>query len=81
MKTNTTSSLCANFGHNFYRTNKSGQLSDVVKCKNCSMEVSLNHNGDLDETEDKLLIHNVMKKLFLLRNYTFRKPRKQAFSI
>ncbi|NNK87472.1 MAG: hypothetical protein HKO90_04250 [Flavobacteriaceae bacterium] len=81
MKTNATFSLCANFGHNFYRPTQGGRMSDVVKCKNCSMEVPLNHDGDFEEADDKLIIHNVMKKLFLLRNYTFRRPRRRAFSI
>ncbi len=76
-----TSSLCANFGHNFFRERLSDGLSDIVKCKHCELEVTLNHEGDLEQPEeDRSATHKVMKELFLLRNMYTTRLRKPIFS-
>ena len=82
MNKKTTYDLCTNFGHNFYREKNADHPSDVVKCKHCQIEVTMNSNGDFEELEESnLAIHKVMKKLFLLRSSKFISTRRQIFSI
>ena len=74
--------LCASFGHNFVREKSSDEFTDRLRCKQCCTEVTLDNNGDIENLEEsKLAMHQIMKKLFLLRNKRINSSQRQVFSI
>lgn len=78
MTVNPTYQLCANFGHNFVREHDADINSDVVTCKHCKISVEMDNNGNYEEELDEhLRIHQVMKKLFLLKT-SYRIRHKTA---
>lgn len=73
---------CANFGHNFFRTSSKPGEPEIIKCKHCSIEVHVNNEGDfVGAPESKLAIHQMMKRLFLLRTTHFRYLKRRGFSL
>lgn len=64
-----TSSVCANFGHNFYRERTNSRQTEVIKCKECGITIEMNNQGDFENRSfENLAIHRALKQLFLIQN-------------
>lgn len=82
MQPTTTHKICDNFGHNFYRIKDSSGSTDIIKCKHCEIRIKMNGNGDYVEMpRTNQLVHNLMKKLFLLRRSNQIQESKPVFNI
>ena len=73
---------CGNFGHNFFRIKGLNGRSDTVKCKHCDLEINLDQNGNIREDKfDKAKVHELLKKLFVLRTSSMIRPKHRVFGI
>ncbi len=82
MNTNPTNEICSNYGHNFFRETKSDAQSDIIKCKHCSIQITMNGNGDYEEiSKENLLLQKLMKKLFLIRIQRIIHIKQHIFNI
>ena len=80
MNTKPTSSLCSNFGHNFYREKTSGRNSDVIRCKQCGITIEMNNQGDVEEVKkENFALHQSLKQLFLLQNSLRLRSKRRRF--
>lgn len=80
MSNKTTSKLCANYGHNFYRVNSTGNRTDEIKCKQCGITIEMHNNKDINEAlSENSLLNEAFKKIFLLRNRLQLRSKRNVF--
>jgi len=80
MNDKTTSKLCTNYGHNFFRVKSSSNRTDEIKCKQCGITIEMNKNKDINEVlSDNSLLHEAYKKIFLLKNSKQLRLKRQVF--
>lgn len=75
-----TSSVCANFGHNFYRESTNSRQKEVIKCKECGITIEMNNQGDIeDRASENLAMHRALKQIFLIQNSLRIRSRQRIF--